>query len=61
MSKYSNLSQAELIELLEMRDETARSQHFDDMAKRCADDLDFADAYERDAMERGPDLPEMMI
>lgn len=49
---YSNLSPAELIEELERRDNHARDQHFDDMARRCADDPDFADAYERDSRDR---------
>ena len=31
--------------------ETARRQHFDDMARRCYDDPDFALAYEEDARE----------
>lgn len=31
--------------------ETARKQHFCDMAKRCADDMDFALAYEADRAE----------
>jgi hypothetical protein len=38
-------------ELAEIEAETARRQHFDDMAARCYDDPDFALAYEEDARE----------
>lgn len=57
---YSDLTRAELIERLEIRDETARKQHFQDMAQRCHDNPEFADSYEQDAMERSPDTSDMM-
>lgn len=42
----------EAAEAMEVASETARKQHFQDMARRCYDDPDFADAYEADARER---------
>jgi len=43
--------QHDAAEHLESVAETARRQHFDDMARRCSDDPDFALAYEEDRRE----------
>lgn len=43
--------QYDAADAMERMGETARRQHFDDMAARCYDDPDFALAYEEDMRE----------